>query len=302
MSTKVLVWGLGKGYAEIQNYLKLLEKIGSIDIVEYIDKNPGGTLKPEQITKKIEYEYIIVTTELYYNEIVEYGKNYLNIERSKFLHGKIFKIPNFSWERYMEIYKKTISIIAEACYGGIISNHLGLPFNSPFVNVRIGIEHDDYYKLLNHLDKYMTQSPNFEANNIYVKKNWDGWEGRIQYPKLWYDDIVINGFHFIDEEKLFNSWERRRQRYNKQDRVIFKILYSEQDVEEFSKLQEINKIGFYYRKTNFDNIIWIPFEDNLKYAYQYGTYITHLAKTGEIFLYFNVFKLINGEGNYKELW
>ena len=138
MSTKVLVWGLGQGYIEIKDYLEFWREKGSIDIVEYVDKTRVGLIS------EIKYEYIIVTTELYYDEIVEYCKNYLNVDRNKILRGKIFKIPNFNWDSYIRIYEKSVSVIAEACYGGIMSNFLGLEFNSPFVNDDIKVYEVSY--------------------------------------------------------------------------------------------------------------------------------------------------------------
>lgn len=95
-----------------------------------------------------------------------------------------FKIPYFNWERYIEAYEKQISIVAEACYGGILCHNLGLQFNSPFVNVRIGLETNDYMKMIKKLDKYMMQTPSTKANNRYANVDWNGMEGRIDYPKL----------------------------------------------------------------------------------------------------------------------
>lgn len=42
MHTKVLVWGLGNGYYEIQNQLHLHERTGDIEIVAYVDSHFGG--------------------------------------------------------------------------------------------------------------------------------------------------------------------------------------------------------------------------------------------------------------------
>lgn len=135
-------------------------------------------VKPECITDELEYEYIIVTTELYYQEIVSYATSKLNIPQARFLHGKIFKLPYFNWKDYIEIYKSKISIIAEACYGGILSHHLGLPFFSPFVNVRIGYEKNDYYKMLENLDDYMQRTPERLPQSIgYLNKEWPEWKG-----------------------------------------------------------------------------------------------------------------------------
>lgn len=300
MHTRVLVWGHGNGYYEIQNQLNLHERVGDLDILAYVDSNfsGGGYIKPEQIKDIPDYEYIIVTTEVYYQEIVSYADRELNIPKTKFLHGKIFKIPYFNWEVYLKIYESNISIIAEACYGGILSHHLGLPFNSPFVNVRIGYENDDYYRMLSNIDKYMQSTPKTTPSGTnFSNKKWTGMEGRIDFPKIWYDDILIQGFHFVNEMQFLETWERRRKRYQNNNTIIFKILYDDRDVQMFQKIRQKNKVGFYHNETEYNNIIRIPFseDDKLKYAYSYGTYITQLFQSGKILQCIDIFKILRNE-------
>lgn len=120
---------------------------------------------------------------------------------------------------------------------GGISNILGLPFCSPFVNVRVGIEKDDYFELIKKLDYYMEQTPAEIPKLKYAAYNWNGWEGRINFPKLWYDDIMIHGFHYSSQMNFFEQWEKRRKRYNSEKKVILKILYDQEDIEKFHEIK-----------------------------------------------------------------
>lgn len=180
-----------------------------------------------------------------------------------------------------------------------MSNNLGLPFCSPFVNIRIGIEKNDYFKLLDKLDCYMQQSPTEYPKSMDKNYNWNGWEGRVDFPKLWYDDILIHGFHYYSQQEFFDIWEERRKRYNSENKVIFKILYDEEDVEQFEQIEYQRKIGLFYQKTKYENIVTICCDDIFdKYAYQYASYIYDWIKSGEIFKYVDVFRLLNGEGHW----
>lgn len=303
MGTKVLIWGIGKEFYSLYNLLMLHEATGELEIVGYVSRDTtvrcffggGGkdVLPPEEI-EKVEFEYIIVATNAYYKEIVEYGVKVLLIERKKFINGKVLKIPYFDWGKYIKIYNADISIISETCMGGGISNALGLPFCSPFVNVRVGLESDDYFKLINNLDYFMECAPMENPNLKYTDYNWAGWEARIDFPRLWYDDILIHGFHYKCQEEFFNTWEKRRERYCKENKFIFKILYSYEDVERFEQIEYKRKLGFFYKKIDREKIISLYSNEICgKYAYSYAGYLFDLVSSGDIFTHVDFFDLLN---------
>ena len=189
----VLILGIGNEFYQLYHLLMMSEIAGNLRVVGYVSKdrtkkqlNGKEVFIPEEIVNSnIVFDYIIVTTNIYFKEIVVYGINILQIERKKFINGKIFKIPHFNWKKYMQIYNNDISIITENCAGGVLSNALGLKFCSPFVNVRVGIEKDDYFKLISNLDYYMEKSPEEFTKGKYKDLNWNGWEGRVDFPRLW---------------------------------------------------------------------------------------------------------------------
>lgn len=302
---KILIWGIGNEFWQIYNILKLNEAVGNFEIVGYVSKDRDekkidnkDILQPEDIVKSgIEFDYILVTTNFYYKEICDYGSNGLQINRRKFINGKVLKIPHFDWNKYIKIYNSDISIVAETCIGGCLSNKLGLPFNSPFVNVRVGIEKDDYFHLLNKLDSYMQQTPAEIPKTNDCDRNWNGWECRIDFPRLWYDNILIHGFHFQSQKDFLDIWEKRRQRYNFQHKLILKILYDEEDLEKFLQLVYPKKLGFYYGCTNTKDVISFPYFDNKymcdKYAYSFTTFLyEEYIDNGKIFNDIDIFNIL----------
>lgn len=304
----VLIWGLGKGFWELYNILKANEELGKFEIIGYVSKDAERrsidkkcVLFPKDIrTYNLKFDYIIVTTDKFYKEIADYGECELAVSRKKFINGKVFKIPHFEWNKYIQIYDKEWSIVADTCIGGVMANALGLPFCSPFVNVRVGIEKNDYYYLIENLDDYMKLSPSKSAKLKYKDIDWNGWECRIDFPKLWYGDVMLHGFHYESQDSFFEIWEKRRKRYNPEYKVILKILYDEEDVQKFQSIPCKRKLGFYYKETDDKNIITVcPKESAVDISYQYGSYVFYyFVNNGEIFTYINIFDfLLNSAGS-----
>lgn len=309
MGTRVLIWGIGKAFWNIYNILKLNERVGNIEIVGYVSQESDlfyidgkKIFLPNEIIKnEIIFQYIIVATNIHYNEICDYGSKVLHIERKRFINGNVFLIPYFEWNRYIDIYNNNVSIVTETCLGGVLSSNLGLPFCSPFVNTRIGIRKNDFFKLLENLDLYMEKSPAEVPKELERNYNWNGWEGRVDFPKLWYDDILIHGFHYNSQREFFNVWEKRRKRYNADNKIVLKILYDDEDVEIFENLKYPKKVGFSLSKTEYEDIVTFNGDFSVeRYSYQYATYIFETIKNGEIFKKIDIFRLLNGEKNWNK--
>lgn len=128
MKNKILIWGIGKEFWRSYNILMLTVEKSNLEIVGYVSRDKirdsvdgKKVFSPEEVIQNgIEYENIIVTTDVYYKEICNYGSNILNIDRKKYINGRVLKIPHFDWDKYIRIYNSGISFIAEFCWGGII--------------------------------------------------------------------------------------------------------------------------------------------------------------------------------------
>lgn len=182
------------------------------------------------------------------------------------------------------------------CYGGFLSHNLGLPFCSPFVNVRIGNGRVDYDELLSDIEHYMCIQPKFENHGRYEGKDWIGTEGRVDFPRLWYDDIMLHGFHFKSQEEFFSEWEKRRKRFNHKNYFVMKVLFDESDVDKFRLMPFENKLGFYYKDTGDDDILCLDWEEKkMDYAYSFSTFVIDYVRSGDIFKDVDIFKILLGK-------
>lgn len=209
---------------------------------------------------------------------------------------KIRKIPGFDSEKYQKLQEHPVSIVSEMCVGGALYRALGLRYESPFINVRIGLERNDYFEFLNHLDEYMSRTPSLQPGPIYKDCDFIGWETRTEFPILWYDNIMIHGFHYRSIEEMMDTWERRRKRFHSDNVVILKILYDDSDVDRFERLPFKKKLGFYYKPTPYDDILTLGTEiekNGVHYSYWYAPLVYQIIDGGEVFQHIDIFKFLS---------
>lgn len=208
---------------------------------------------------------------------------------------KIRKIPGFDLDRYQKFKEHPVSIVSEMCVGGALYRALGLRYESPFVNVRIGLTRNDYFEFLNHLDGYMNRTPSLQPGPTYKNFDFIGWETRTEFPMLWYDDIMIHGFHYRSTEEMLETWERRRKRFHSDNVAILKILYDDSDVDKFEELPFKRKLGFYYKSTPYNDILTLGteiVENGVHYSYWYAPLVYSIIDAGQMFQYIDIFKFL----------
>lgn len=104
-----------------------------------------------------------------------------------------------------DLRNQDFSIISSDCIGGILSNDLGLRFNSPTVNLYFSA--CDFIKLVERLQYYMSISLiRFERT-------------ARPYPVGVLDDIRVYFVHYESEQECVDKWESRKARIN-YDRVF----------------------------------------------------------------------------------
>lgn len=138
----------------------------------------------------------------------------------------------------LRLRNRKFSIISSNCNGGVLCSDLGIPFNSPFVN--LFIRASDFVKLCKNLKYYLDKDLSF------VKENDDIY-GFVEYPTAYLDDIKIYFMHYTNEKEALDCWERRKKRINF-DNLFF--LFTDRsgctysDLENFDKLPYKNKVVF----------------------------------------------------------
>lgn len=132
-----------------------------------------------------------------------------------------------------------ITILSSNCTGSLILHEMGLPFNSPCVN--LWMENCDFVKFCGDLDKYTGDNINIEFIN----------DGIHDYPVGKIEDITIYFMHYKTQLEAKEKWIKRSKRINKDN--IFLIMvqrdnWKEEDLLAFEQLPYRNKVVFTYKE------------------------------------------------------
>lgn len=161
------------------------------------------------------------------------------------------KVSIFIKRKYQFVFRKknialmegvNFVIISNSCWGGAIYQWLKKPYNTPFVG--LGIEPNDYLKLLSKFDYYMEFPLKFQTpvESINNENN---------YPIGFINDIKIHFTHYKTEEEAKEKWTKRTKRMlelTNKDQYFFMISDSRKATKnhfkEFHELPYRNKISF----------------------------------------------------------
>ncbi|MBR0059896.1 MAG: DUF1919 domain-containing protein, partial [Selenomonadaceae bacterium] len=96
----------------------------------------------------------------------------LNLPEEKLLGDWIVCIPGFTLDKYRRLQRSRLSIFAMSCFGGLLSNLLGLPFRSPFINLYL--KEREYIKFLRAPRIYMEEQFYFKETGFEqnLKRNF----------------------------------------------------------------------------------------------------------------------------------
>lgn len=256
MAYDVVLWGLGNEYRARRNYLKLLEKAGVLSIKGVFSSDDfemaeidGWAYYTYKEISKIHFDYIIVLNEVYeqaiINDLLEAG-----IEREKILPGRILSLPSFDFEKYIKLKNSKISIISRTCLGGMLSRTVGLEYLSPFRNMNI--EEEDYMKLLNDFDTYMSYELVDSGEQLFNDSE------QIYFPVMLLNDVKVRYPHFKSAEQALSDWNARKNRINRSNLFVMNITESKEVAERFSRLKFQNKVCFTNFKSDIPNTIYLP--------------------------------------------
>ena len=173
----------------------------------------------------------------------------LKLSEEKLLGDWIVCIPGFTLEKYRRLQRSRLSIFSINCFGGCISNMLGLPFRSPFVNLFLNDE--DFIKFLRAPHVYMEEKPHFE------KLTGSSLEAPEGYPLLSLGNIFLNMMHYKDKEKALSKWDERKQRINWYNLIVITLTENEEILQEFDAFPYSKKVCFVPFKSDLDSAWYI---------------------------------------------
>lgn len=134
------------------------------------------------------------------------------------------------------------SLIASNCIGGCILHDLGLPFNSPFIN--LWLKPSDFLKFCVNMDYYLSLNLRFTTVE------------NIHHPVGVLDDILLFFQHFATEKEAEDAWNRRKKRIRFDN--LF-VMFTDRDgctyddLLRFDKLMIRNKVVFTHLE--YENIV-----------------------------------------------
>ena len=156
------------------------------------------------------------------------------------------------------------TIISNNCWGGIVSQYLGIKYYTPTVGLYFFAE--EYIKFLERFDYYIEQKLKIidTKDSKYYKNMLKKKEENAIVGKL--DDVEIVFLHMKTGKEAIEKWNKRVQRINKKY-IIFKFCEqnecTKKHVERFEKLPFKNKICFTTKDyPGYKSVIW--FKDQVK--------------------------------------
>ena len=102
MKIRLILWGIGKIYNSMINLLNFYIEANQIEIVgvtaqnlpnfQYLDNYPLLSMKE---VKTIAYDYVMVMSDDYFDEIVDFAMITANVPRDKIVSFHVMEIPSF---------------------------------------------------------------------------------------------------------------------------------------------------------------------------------------------------------------
>lgn len=221
--------------------------IGSYDyVIAYYGMNPLG-IEAEQYNRRLIGNLESVMPKAYaqkrinhkineccenaYNELTYYGVN-----ADKIIPCTLLCKTDFTIEKFERLKANPPTFISNNCCSRYIYFSLGIPFSSPFVNIRI--KSKDHLKILKEPKRFINGKLSPAG---FLEKG----EEKIPMAKLESDNdqIMIECSHYKIYEDFEKVWNKRKKRINYNNIISILTTENEEDLEEFSKLDS-KKICF----------------------------------------------------------
>ena len=252
---KVLIWRISNDTTFQDNALKILER--QHDGIEVVGSSTGDDIGKVDWGGVYDILLVVGANKISMSKVTQDARR-LNLPEEKLLGDRTVCVPGFTLEKYRNLQESHPSIFSRQCFGGCVSNMLGLPFRSPFVNLFLSA--NDFIKFLRAPNFYFEKEPHFEKLTGTSKENPAG------YPVLSLGDITLNMMHYKEKDEAISKWNERKQRINWDNLVIICLVESEELLEQFDALPYDKKICF------------VPFESDLDSAWYVNPKVSKNAK------------------------
>lgn len=163
----------------------------------------------------MEFDLLIIASRKFFKEIQREVIS-LGVNPEKIVNIKIFSLPNFDINKYLDIKKSKLSIFSNNCWAGFTYNQLGLESYSPFINM---FETEtDYLKILSDPQTYLSYELEFDRY-LYSEL------AKTEYPVCYLNDVRLHFNHYASLEEAVEKWNRRKKKINWSN--LFIMMYTE---------------------------------------------------------------------------
>lgn len=299
---KCILWGMGLEYEFLLNQVMFEIHKGNIEVTavicrekdKYCSKRDGFDVITKKELGEKEYDYIIVTSTQFFDEIKQEAID-IGIDEHRIISGTVFHLPQFDFQLYQNLIENPITILSDDCWGGYVYNRLKLPFTSPLINVYW--DRDQYTEFIS--------DPVFYLNtNLEMIRDGNLHDGVCPVGSLGdaKRKVEMHFVHNVDFNEAKEQWDRRRQRMNVQN-LFVKMGFSVKDKKDewlaIFKSLSCKKILFYNGETDIKQVlkterfIWYNIDAERVESYNYNDYL-------RLHYYYHVdlLRMLNGENNY----
>ena len=204
----------------------------------------------------------------------------INLDTDKLLGDWIVCIPGFTFQKYRQLQRSRLSIFVRDCFGGLISNTLGLPFLSPFVNMFI--DENEYIRFLQSPRVYMEEKLVFQGTEFEKMLKFD-------YPIYALGDISWHMNHYKNFDEAVAKWNERKQRINWYNMFVAMHTEDPKVLEQFDELPYGKKVCFVPFKSDLDSAFYINREIKKNEPF---IRIVHLFARGDAPAYYDMFDML----------
>lgn len=255
---KLLIWRVSDDMSFQDNALKILERQhNGIELVGVTANTETSLIYEGKNVKFIpfaevdggeNYEILVIgAKQIGMSKITKAARQFGLLEE-KLLGDWIVCIPGFTLEKYRSLQRSHLSIFSRSCFGGLISNTLGLPFRSPFVN--IALSNQDFLEFLRTPHQYIEMEPHFEKM-IGVSSQNKG------FPRLLLGNIGLNMVHYKEIDISIKTWNERKQRINWDNLLVTTYTDDEKILEQFDALPYSKKVCFVSFKSDLGSAFYL---------------------------------------------
>ena len=132
-----------------------------------------------------------------------------------------------------------------------MSNTLGLPFRSPFVNLYM--EQADFIKFLQHPRTYIEETPTFDR----IETTNTTPETPNGYPVFALGNVSVYMQHYPEVDDAFNKWQSRKQRINWYNLLAVMSTEDPKILAEFDALPYGKKVCFVSFESDLDSAFYV---------------------------------------------